>query len=78
MRDNCHLERHSKVKPNVKLWPDKRVRAESIISSSLVWGEGWNRELFTDSKVSGTGNVELTPEFAAKLGAAFGAFLGKG
>jgi mannose-1-phosphate guanylyltransferase/phosphomannomutase len=76
--DNCHLERGSQIKANVKLWPDKRVGAESIISSSLVWGEAWNRELFTDSKVSGTGNVELTPEFAAKLGAAFGAFLGKG
>jgi mannose-1-phosphate guanylyltransferase/phosphomannomutase len=76
--DNCHLERGSQIKANVKLWPDKRVGPESIISSSLVWGEAWNRELFTDSKVSGTGNVELTPEFAAKLGAAFGAFLGKG
>jgi len=76
--DNCHLERRCKIKPNVKLWPDKRVGPESIISSSLVWGEAWNRELFTDSKVSGTGNVELTPEFVAKLGAAFGAFLGKG
>jgi len=33
------------------------------------------RDLFSDAKVTGVGNTELTPEFAAKLGAAFGAML---
>jgi mannose-1-phosphate guanylyltransferase/phosphomannomutase len=54
------------------------VESDSILSSSLVWGERWNRELFTDAKVIGLANVEVTPEFAVKLGAAFGAMLGKG
>ena len=40
--------------------------------------EKWNRELFTDAKVTGLGNLEITPEFAAKLGAAYGAMLGAG
>ena len=41
------------------------------MSSSIVWGEQYNRELFTDAKVSGLTNREFTPEFAARLGAAF-------
>ncbi len=76
--ENCHIERGAKIKANVRVWPGKRVEAGSILSSSLVWGERWNRELFTDAKVMGVGNLELTPEFAVKLGAAYGAMLGKG
>jgi len=76
--ENCHIEKGAKIKANVRVWPGKRVEAESILSSSLVWGERWNRELFTDAKVMGVGNLELTPEFAVKLGAAYGAMLGKG
>jgi mannose-1-phosphate guanylyltransferase/phosphomannomutase len=76
--ENCHIGKGAKVKANVKVWPGKEVEEGSILSSSLVWGERWNRELFADAKVIGIGNVELTPEFAVKLGAAFGAVVGKG
>jgi mannose-1-phosphate guanylyltransferase/phosphomannomutase len=75
--ENCLIEKGAKIKANVRVWPGKTVEAGSILSTSLVWGERWNRELFTDSKVMGVGNVELTPEFAVKLGAAYGAMLGK-
>jgi mannose-1-phosphate guanylyltransferase/phosphomannomutase len=75
---DCVIGDGAKIKANVKIWPDKEVEAGSIVSSSLVWGEKWNRELFTDAKVVGIGNFELTPEFAVKLGATYGAFLGKG
>ncbi len=75
--ENCRIEKGAKIKANVRVWPGKTVEAGSILSSSLVWGERWNRELFTDAKVMGVGNLELTPEFAVKLGAAYGALLGK-
>ena len=75
--ENCHIEKGAKIKANVRVWPGKEVEGGSILSSSLVWGERWNRELFTDAKVMGVGNLELTPEFAVKLGAAYGAMLGK-
>jgi mannose-1-phosphate guanylyltransferase/phosphomannomutase len=65
------------VRPNCKIWPGKEVEAGATVSSSLIWGEKWNRELFTDSKVSGLGNIEITPEFTAKLGAAFAATLNR-
>jgi mannose-1-phosphate guanylyltransferase/phosphomannomutase len=74
----CQIGSESRIKSNVKIWPGKVVDPGALLSSSLVWGERWQRELFSEAKVSGLANVELTPEFAAKLGAAFGAYLGKG
>lgn len=76
--EDCRIGNKAQIKTNVKVWPGKEVESGSILSSSLVWGERWNRELFTDAKVIGLGNVEITPEFAVKLGASFGALLGKG
>ncbi len=75
--DDCRIGAGATVKANVKVWPGKIVDDGANVSSSIVWGEKWNRELFTDSKVSGLGLTELTPEMAVKLGAAFGASLGR-
>lgn len=75
--DNAIVGAGAQIRANVKIWPDKEVEAGAILSSSLVWGERWNKELFTESKITGIGNVEITPEFAARLGAAYGAMLGK-
>ncbi len=68
----------AEIKPNVKLWPGKRVEAGAKLATSLVWEEEWNRELFTNSRVSGTSNIELIPELAAKIGASLGALAGLG
>ncbi|UCE66934.1 MAG: NTP transferase domain-containing protein [Candidatus Zixiibacteriota bacterium] len=70
--DRAHIKR------NVKIWPYKEVEAGATLSSSLIWGERWNRELFSDAKISGIGNAEITPEFATKVGAAYGAMIGPG
>ena len=66
------------ILPNVKLWPGKRVEAGATLQKSLVWEDRWNRELFTNSRISGASNIELIPEFAAKVGAALGAQVGMG
>lgn len=76
--DECQVGNSATVKANCKIWPGKTVDEGAIVSTSLVWGEKWNRELFSDSKVSGLALTEITPEMAVKLGAAFGATLGKG
>lgn len=67
----CRLGEHVTVQPGCKIWPHKSVEDGAHVSSSIVWGEHYNRELFTDAKVSGLTNREITPEFAARLGAAF-------
>jgi mannose-1-phosphate guanylyltransferase/phosphomannomutase len=66
------------VMPNIKLWPGKRVEAGAKLQTSLVWEDRWNRELFTNSRISGMSNIELVPEFAAKVGASLGAHVGMG
>jgi mannose-1-phosphate guanylyltransferase / phosphomannomutase len=66
------------VLPNVKLWPGKRVEAGATLQTSLVWEDRWTRELFMNSRISGLSNIELIPEFAAKVGASLGAQVGMG
>lgn len=66
------------INSDIKIWPEKQIEVGSIVNASMVWGDNWRRELFSDSHVSGLANYEITPEFSAKLGAAFGAWLRPG
>ncbi|MDP4200007.1 MAG: sugar phosphate nucleotidyltransferase [Bacteroidota bacterium] len=76
--EGTQIGENAEVLPNVKLWPGKRVEAGSKLSTSLVWEDAWNRELFTNSRISGLSNIELIPELAAKIGASVGALAGLG
>jgi len=76
--DHCRIGRRSTVKANVKVWPHKTVDDDAILASSLIWGQKWSKSIFSTYGVTGLANIELSPEFAAKLGAAFGASLKKG
>ncbi len=75
--DFCRIGESSVVKANAKVWPYKEVEDGATLAMSLVWGERWSRSLFGRYGVSGLANIEISPDFAAKLGAAFGATLGK-
>ncbi|HTU83456.1 MAG TPA: sugar phosphate nucleotidyltransferase [Candidatus Acidoferrales bacterium] len=68
----------STVPSNIKLWPDKSVAAGSIVSMSLIYGIKWPGSLFGADGVSGLANIEVTPEFALKLGQALGSVLRPG
>lgn len=76
--DNCFIGKESIIKSEVKIWPYKIVENGAILSTSLIWGDKWSRTLFTEYGVVGLANIEITPEFATKLGAAYGATLVKG
>jgi len=76
--NHCKVGRNSTIKANVKVWPHKEVDDDAVLSSSLIWGEKWGRHIFATYGVTGLANIELSPEFAAKLGAAYGASLKKG
>jgi len=39
----------------------------------LIWGEKWTRSLFGAYGIVGLANIEISPEFAAKVGAAYAA-----
>lgn len=75
--DSCRIGESSIVKANAKVWPYKEVEDGATLAMSLVWGERWSRSLFGRYGVSGLANIEISPDFAAKLGTAFGATLGQ-
>lgn len=76
--DRCHIEPNAVIRTMVKLWPDKVIEADSQVTSSLIWGSKYHASLFRGLGVTGISNIELTPDFATKLGASYGAFLKRG
>jgi len=76
--DECTIGQQAVVKYGIRIWPGKAVDAGAVVNMNLKWGIRWMRNLFGTHGIAGTANIEITPEFASKLGSAFGSFLGKG
>jgi mannose-1-phosphate guanylyltransferase/phosphomannomutase len=74
----CTIGAGAIINANLKLWPDKWVTSGSIVSMSLIYGQKWPGSLFGSVGISGLANLEITPEFALKLGQAFGSYLKPG
>jgi len=66
------------INPNVRIWPNKEVEPGAVVHESIIWAGSWKRGLFTSYGLTGLTNVEFTPEFASRLGAAVGALSPKG
>ncbi len=64
------------LRPSVRVWPEKFIEDDSIISSNIVWENLTPRSMFFDGCVSGRINNEITPEFASLLGCACASVLG--
>ncbi|MDI6731528.1 MAG: mannose-1-phosphate guanyltransferase [Candidatus Margulisbacteria bacterium] len=76
--EGCHIGKDALVKAFVKIWPNRIVEEGAVVSRSMVWRERWTKGIFGPYGVTGRCNIEITPEFAAALGAAYGTILGKG
>jgi mannose-1-phosphate guanylyltransferase / phosphomannomutase len=76
--DNSIVGEGAVLHANVKVWPEKEIEPGATVKTSIIWGARGRRVLFGRFGVTGVVNVDLTPEFAAKMGAAFGASLPKG
>ena len=55
----------------VKNWPDKEVEDGATVTTSLIWGSRGKRTLFGRFGMTGQVNIDMTPEFAARFGAAY-------
>jgi mannose-1-phosphate guanylyltransferase/phosphomannomutase len=73
--DNSSIGQEASVNPDVRIWPDKNVDSGAKVLTSLIWGTRAPRTLFGAHGVRGLANVEITPEFAVNLAAAYGATL---
>ncbi len=68
----------AQVNPGVRVWPSKRVEPGATLNINLIWGNTARRNLFGQRGVAGLANVDFTPEFAVKLGAAYASTLKAG
>jgi mannose-1-phosphate guanylyltransferase / phosphomannomutase len=75
---NCSVGQEAIIDPDVRIWPDKLIDSGAHVIDSVIWGTRAARTLFGAHGVRGLANVELTPEFAVKLAAAYGATLKAG
>jgi mannose-1-phosphate guanylyltransferase/phosphomannomutase len=66
------------INAGVKIWPSKEIDEGATVMSSIIWGSQGRRVLFGRYGITGLVNIDITPEFCAKLGAAYGGTLPKG
>lgn len=70
--DRSTIDAGATVAARVKVFPDKTVERGARVTMHVVSGAKWRGNLFRDLGVAGLSNLELTPDFAVRLGAAFG------
>ncbi|WP_414583288.1 sugar phosphate nucleotidyltransferase [Scytonema sp. PCC 10023] len=68
----------AQISPFVRVWPSKKIESGAILNINLIWGNTAQRNLFGQRGVQGLANIDITPEFAVKLGAAYGSTLKPG
>jgi mannose-1-phosphate guanylyltransferase/phosphomannomutase len=68
----------ARINSGVRVWPSKRIDPGAILNINLIWGNIAHRNLFGQRGVTGLANIDITPEFAVKLGAAYGSTLKQG
>ncbi|MFN3728634.1 MAG: sugar phosphate nucleotidyltransferase [Fimbriimonadaceae bacterium] len=76
--DRCLLDAGCTVRPRVRLWPDKIIDRGATVTMSVISGNKWRGALFRELGVAGISNIEITPDFACRLGAAYGSTLPRG
>lgn len=65
------------IKPDVRIWPGKKIYENTIVNHNIIWGTKATKNIFGSRGVSGTLNLELSPELCSSLGSAFAAAMGK-
>lgn len=68
----------AQISPGVRVWPSKQIESGAVLNINLIWGNTAQRNLFGQRGVTGLANIDITPEFAVKLGAAYGSTLKPG
>lgn len=71
--DDTIIKENAIIKPNIKIWPNKLVEQCTEVNSNLIWGSKYTRSIFGNRGVVGEINVDITPEYSSRLGAAYGA-----
>jgi mannose-1-phosphate guanylyltransferase/phosphomannomutase len=76
--DEVTIGAESVIMPDVRIYPHKEVETGSQLFESLIWESRATTRVFGKDGVSGLVNVDLTPDVAVRLAAAFGTALKRG
>jgi mannose-1-phosphate guanylyltransferase / phosphomannomutase len=76
--DDVRIGAEAVVMPGVRIYPFKEVESGAQVYESLIFESRASSQLFGAEGVSGLVNVDLTPETALRLAAAFGTALKRG
>ena len=76
--DNVTIGSESVVMPGVRIFPFKQVESGAHVFENLVFETRSGSQLFGQHGVTGLVNVDLTPDVALRLAAAFGTALKRG
>lgn len=76
--DNCVIHERAIIKPGIRIWPQKIIESMAIVDRNIIWGSRHAKTIFGEMGLSGIINVDITPEFATRLGAAYGSLFRKG
>ncbi|MDX6275094.1 MAG: mannose-phosphate guanylyltransferase / phosphomannomutase [Frankiales bacterium] len=76
--DGCTIEPEAVLSQGVRVYPSKTVEAGAVVQTSVIWESRAHRSLFGARGVSGTVNVEITPELVVRLASAYATTVRKG
>jgi mannose-1-phosphate guanylyltransferase / phosphomannomutase len=76
--DEVTIGPESVIMPGVRIYPYKEVETGAHVFESLIWESRGTTRVFGKDGVSGLVNVDLTPDIAIRLAAAFGTALKRG
>ncbi|PNK01395.1 mannose-1-phosphate guanylyltransferase [Cylindrospermopsis raciborskii S07] len=68
----------AQINPGIRVWPSKKIESGAVLNINLIWGNTAQRNLFGQRGVQGLANIDISPEFAVKLGVAYGSTLKPG
>jgi mannose-1-phosphate guanylyltransferase/phosphomannomutase len=70
--DGCKVNERAIIKPNIRIWPEKVIEPLAIVDRNMIWGTRYNNKIFGEDGIAGLINVDISPEYATRLGAAYG------
>jgi mannose-1-phosphate guanylyltransferase / phosphomannomutase len=76
--DEVTIGEETVVMPSVRIYPFKEVESGSQVNENLIFESRASTRLFVGESVTGLVNVDLTPETALRLAAAYGTALKRG
>ncbi|MEJ6950291.1 sugar phosphate nucleotidyltransferase [Natronospora cellulosivora (SeqCode)] len=71
------IGRNSRLKPGIKIWPEKEIDDRTVVDTSIVWPVHWSRNIFSNKGIVGDSNIDITPEFISNLAVAYGSTLAR-